>query len=171
VRFEAKLDKKGNVKEDVAKLAIVVLSENNQLMCDADIQPGEELEDLEKKGPVNYLIIGRLKSFKKGELLVATPVKDIKAKLADKPEITLDVDDLTLVNEGDKIEIKGKLRRAFGAAAAATPGFVLADEIKVTLAKPLVGKKSAAKKKVKKTAEKKPKKKAKKPNADDGFDL
>src|SRR5258708_1150016 len=37
VRFEAKLDKQGNVKEDVTKLAIVVLSENNQLRLDPDI--------------------------------------------------------------------------------------------------------------------------------------
>jgi hypothetical protein len=169
VRFEAKLDKQGNVKEDVTKLAIVVLSENNQLRLDPDIGPGDDLKELEKKGPVNYLIIGRLKSFKKSELQVVTPGKDIKAKLAEKPEITVDVDDLSLVNVGDKIEIKGKLRQAPGAGGvAAAPGLVFADEIKVTLANPLAGKKSAAKKAGKKTSEKKPKKKAKKSSADNG---
>jgi len=169
VRFEAKLDKQGNVKEEVTKLAVVVLSENNQLRLDPDIGPGDDLKELEKKGPVNYLIIGRLKSFKKGELQVATPEKDVKAKLAEKAEITVDVDDLSLVAEGDKIEIKGKLQQAPGVGGvAAAPGFVFADEIKVTLAKPLAGKKTAVKKTGKKTVEKKPKKKSKKPSAEDG---
>ncbi|HUY32942.1 MAG TPA: hypothetical protein VMV69_09185 [Pirellulales bacterium] len=181
VRFEAKLDKQGNVKDEVTKLDIVDLSENVQLRLDPDIGPGDELKELEKKGPVNYLVIGKLKTFKKGELLVATPENDVKAKLADKPEITVDVADLSLVSEGDKIEIKGKLGRRFGVGAAAaavnavTPGFVLADEIKVTLAKPLEGKKSAGGKKGskksagKKPVGKKPRKKGKKPSADDGF--
>jgi hypothetical protein len=175
VRFEAKLDSKGIVKDEITKLAVVTQSENAYPRLDADIGPGDDLKELEKKGPVNYLVVGKLKSFKNGQLQVATPDKEIKAKLAEKPEITVDlgeVDNLALVGEGDKVEdIKGKLVQTPGAGGDPTsPGIVYADVIKITLSKPLTGKKATKGKKTadKKTAGKKPKKKEKR-RSDDGF--
>ncbi|HEV3004725.1 MAG TPA: hypothetical protein VGX78_09695 [Pirellulales bacterium] len=174
VRFHVKLEK-GNVEGDVAALEIVTLSEKVQLGLNHEPVPGKTLKELEKAGPVDYIAVGRVKSFKNGLLQVSTGGdKDLKVKLSETAEVKVDVDDLSFASSGDTVEIKGRITQ-LPFNGGEVPGRVVADEMKVTLAKPLTGKKATAKKGKKsvekKASDKKPKKKAKKSSNDDGIDL
>jgi hypothetical protein len=175
VKFLVKLEK-GNVEGDVADLEIVTLSEKVQPGLHPEPLPGKTLKEREKEGAVDYVAVGRVKSFKNGLLQVSTggDEKDLKVKLAETAQVKVDVDDLSFASAGDTVEIKGRITQ-LPFNDGAVPGRVVADEMKVTLAKPLTGKKVSAKK-VKKTAEKKSadkksKSKPKKPANDDGIDL
>ena len=84
------------------------------------------------------LIIGRLVEHKEGRLRIAAGRIPVKAELADKAEVTVEVHDVMWVRPGDKVEltarfIPGRAGRAEG------------QQMTITAAAPLTGKEGAEK--------------------------
>ncbi|HVX62596.1 MAG TPA: hypothetical protein VHC19_18400 [Pirellulales bacterium] len=138
VRFMAKMSNKGVVEEKIKKLQVVEPSETYQIGLQADLAPGESLKDAEKNGPVNYVIIGQIRSYKNKQLQIAVPGKAVKAEVADDCEIELDLSNYLLASKGDEVSVKGKAFKAPQVGGnAPSQAFVIAEKLQVTLAKPL----------------------------------
>lgn len=138
VRLMAKMSKKGLIEEKIEKLQVVEPSETYKIGLQADLAPGENLKDAEKNGPVNYVIIGPIRSFKNNQLQIAVPGKAVRAEVAEDCEIELDVTNYLLANEGDEVSVKGKTFKAPQVGGAAPSQlFVIAEKLQITLAKPL----------------------------------
>ncbi len=94
------------------------------------------------KGPAagTYRILGGLIVGRGGKLSVRAGRTTVQFELADEPKISVDLTDLNLVRNGDKVSVKGM-------TPPNRPGPVaLASEVKIELAEPLTGpKKKAAK--------------------------
>lgn len=129
VRMTAELNSKGIAQSELTEISIIELSDLINFTLQADLAPGEDIND--QKGPVNYLVIGRVKSFKNGQLQVVAPGKVIKAKLAEDAKINVDVTDYSWAQEGDVVSVDGKLYM---------PGQVIADKVQIEMAKPLAPK-------------------------------
>jgi len=158
VRFSAKMSSKGLVKDPIGELAVIEASELNQIGAQPDLAPGEDLKKAEKEGPVEWVVIGAIRSVKKNQLQIAAGGKAIKAEVADDCKITVDVSDLSIVQAGDEISVVGKQYPGLQVGGASQPGQVIGDKIDVVLAKPLTapGKKKGAKAKPKPSRTKKP---------------
>ena len=147
VRFTAPMTSKGQVQEKIKELAVVVLSETNKVGAQPDLEPGKELKEAEKEGPVTWIVVGTVRSFKNHQLQVIAG-KAIKAEVADDCKITIDVNDYTIAQEGDEIAVVGRQFQDSQTVGETTvPGQVIADKVDITLVKPLSapGKKKGAK--------------------------
>lgn len=172
VKFMAALTKAGAVEGDIDELSIVSLSDEVRPGALPDLKPGEELKDREKKGPVDYQIVGQVMKIKNGQFEVTADDRKVLAKLSEKAKIIVDSTDYSLAREGDLLtNIKGKtLTAAVGTGELAVPGIVEGHEVAIELATPLAAPSKAKKKSVArgKTAKARPvKKKGKKKAADD----
>ncbi|HUY91363.1 MAG TPA: hypothetical protein VMV10_21675 [Pirellulales bacterium] len=147
VRFTAVITGKGQVEEKIKELAVVERTpDTNEIGAQPDLQPGQTLKEAEKEGPVSWLVVGQIRSFKNNQLMVVAN-KAIRAEVAEDCKITVDVNTYTIAREGDEIKVTGKLLREFQKVAeGAVPGQVLAEKVEITLVKPLTapGKKKGA---------------------------
>ncbi|HVW36128.1 MAG TPA: hypothetical protein VHB99_02445 [Pirellulales bacterium] len=149
VRFTATMTSKGQVEGKIAELAVVEQSDTNQIGAQADLEPGKSLKEAEKEGPVTWVVVAPIRSFKNNQLMVA-PGKAIRAEVAEDCKITVDVTNngVALAQEGDEITVVGKLlQEAQTMGDMSIPGQVLAEKVTITLVKPLTapGKKKGAK--------------------------
>ncbi|HXT61318.1 MAG TPA: hypothetical protein VN699_21935 [Pirellulales bacterium] len=158
VRFSAKMTSKGQVKDPIGELAVIETSELNQIGAQPDLAPGEDLKKAEKEGPVEWVVVGAIRSVKKNQLQIAAGGKAIKAEVAEDCKITVDVSDLSIVQAGDEISVVGKQLPGLPMGDGAQSGQVIGEKIDVVLAKPLTapGKKKGAKAKPKSSRTKKP---------------
>lgn len=158
VRFSATMTGKGLVEEKIKELQVVEPSDLVKIGLQPDLAPGEDLKEAEKKGPVSYIVIAPIRSFKNNQLQVAAPGKAVKAELAEDCKITVDVSNFTIASEGDEISVDGKVfQEGQNIGGMLTPTQVLADKVQITLSKPLTapGKKKPAAKAKKKPRGKK----------------
>ncbi len=138
VRFSAAMTNKGLVEEKIKELQVVETSELVKVGAQPDLAPGEDLKEAEKKGPVTWIVIGPIRSFKNNQLQVNAGGKAIKAELADDCKITVDVGNFLIAREGDEISVEGKLyQKGQRVGDVTTPSQVLADKVEITLTKPL----------------------------------
>jgi len=138
VRFSAAMTNKGLVEEKIKELQVVETSELVKVGAQPDLAPGEDLKEAEKKGPVTWIVIGPIRSFKNNQLQVNAGGKAIKAELEDDCKITVDVGNFLIAREGDEISVEGKLyQKGQKVGDVTTPSQVLADKVEITLTKPL----------------------------------
>ena len=146
VRFTAVISPKGLVEDKLTELAVVERSDTNEIGAQPDLQPGQDLKKAEKEGPVSWLVVGQIRSFKNNQLMVVAN-KSIRAEVAEDCKITVDVTTPTIAREGDEITVTGKLLQEYQKMGDVTvPGQVLAEKVEITLVKPLTapGKKKGA---------------------------
>lgn len=147
VRFTATMTNKGQVQDKITELAVVEASETNKVGAQPDLEPGKSLKEAEKEGPVTWIVVAPIRSFKNNQLMVAAG-KAIKAEVAEDCKITVDVTNYGIAQEGDEIAVVGKLLQDSQTMGDVTiPGQVLAEKVDITLVKPLTapGKKKGAK--------------------------
>jgi hypothetical protein len=149
VRFTATMTNKGQVQDKITELAVVEASETNKVGAQPDLEPGKNLKEAEKEGPVTWIVVAPIRSFKNNQLMVAAG-KAIKAEVAEDCKITVDVTNngIALAQEGDEITVVGNLLQDVQTMGDVTiPGQVLAEKVDITLVKPLTapGKKKGAK--------------------------
>jgi hypothetical protein len=132
VRFDIKMDKQGNGKEDVTKIELFTPD------------PQVARTGIESKGDDSYTVAGQLKSITKvGKMTVQAPGDKptdrvtIKAQVA--KDATLDVGVrggpwLKLAKAGDSATVAGRVAKP---SQPNSPGAMIADEIQVKLVKPL----------------------------------
>jgi hypothetical protein len=137
VKFEGEFDKKGQAKTPVEELTIVSESETSQPGIHGDA-PADEVEEQRgnRKGQSEtYVVVGTIKMIKDTQMqVVAEEEKPIRVQLAKDAEIKVEVDDYTLASIGDEIAVKG---RQAVAPLGQQPGQIYAEDVTITLAKPL----------------------------------
>jgi hypothetical protein len=136
VRFRGDFDKKGIAKEDITELAIVSPSETNEPGVAADEIGGDDEKRKPKKDGGSRLVVGTIKQFKEGQLIVQADGRAIRATLAKDAEIRVELDDFTLAEAGDKIQFQGRMP---GQQPAEGPSQAIADEITITFTEPFEG--------------------------------
>ena len=145
VEFETEIDKKGQIAKPIEEVEIITSEGKPRLglfSTDEDADDGRPVRTV-AAGP--YRVRAKLASFKGGELTVAVGSKRLTATLSEKAAIKFACNDPGMAEIGDTVKIKawyydnGKPVAAVGRA-----GKALAEEITITLTKPLAatGKKS-----------------------------
>jgi hypothetical protein len=155
IEFKADFDGK-NVKDKVGDLTIVTLSPEKSLGAYPEgggpaaakaaaekltpekrgTKPAKSADAAEKKDPADaadakrYQFVGKIKGVKENHLSVDAGNKKVQIDLADDAKISVAVTDLAFAVQGDEISVKGKDYRG-------TSGACLADDVKITMAKPL----------------------------------
>ncbi len=137
VRFTADLNEKGVAQEPIKRLSIVELSEVVRPGLQAQLAIGEEPN---KRGPQTYVVVGQIRSVRRGQLQVATPDGAVKAKLDPEAEIEIDVSDYRLARKDDKLEVE--MGFLLAPPQGEQPGQVVAQRVIIELdpQNPLTGK-------------------------------
>lgn len=146
VRFSAALNAKGRSSEEIDLLTIFTPNEQRKLGIFREGFAEEEEQD----NTTRYLVAGQLASFKKGRLSVAIGRRKVQVTVAADATIKVDVNDLSLVRPGDKIEVKGHFFKK---------GAVLGKTVTIELRQPL-GVAQEKKKKTPRSRRRSPKKPA-----------
>ena len=141
VRFEGEIDKKGYLQSEITELEIFTPQGKNALGLFAN--DGPTAKPIGKAAPGKYQIRGKITSLKEHDIAFAAGSKKIFGTLAENVEVKVSSEDFGYVHEGDEVKITGWYNPA-NKAAAGKPGQAFADELTITLAKPLVAAKKPA---------------------------
>jgi hypothetical protein len=137
LQFTGQIDKKGVLKDPVDKIEIFTPQGK---MSHGLFAPTDEqgLKPVRNPGAGTFLIKGKLATYRDGDLLVVAGNRKITGSTSDDLEVTLTSEDPTLAQADDEVTVKAwyddmtrpnpVLNRAGGA---------LAEQITITLAKPL----------------------------------
>jgi hypothetical protein len=145
VQLTGEIDRKGELQEPLEEIEIIPPQEKAAvgLFAEDDVEGAKPVKQLTAG---TYRIKGRLAVYKEGQFLVMAGKHKITGKVSpDELEVKLKVTDLSLAQLGDEVKAKAWYydnQRPFGG----NPGSALAEEVVVTLAKPLehTGKKPRA---------------------------
>jgi hypothetical protein len=158
IEFKADFDGK-NVKDKVGDLTIVTLSPEKSLGAypegggaaadkaapekpapgkrggkptKSDAAPAQKDKDPADaaEGAKRYQFVGKIKGVKENHLLVDAGNKKVQIDLTDDAKIAVAVTDLALAVQGDEISVKGRDYKG-------TSGACVADDVKITMVKPL----------------------------------
>jgi hypothetical protein len=165
VRFQTKLSRRGDAAEPIESLEIFTPREGYEPGVYADIpsgggntaglfsdEPAPEAKPKKKSKPkldedTVYTVAGQVgKISRLGELTISAAGTSVKAKLAEGVKIRLDMGDLSFLQAGDKIEIRGW-------HPAGQKGQAVATQVTASAAQPLT---DPSKKKKAAAAEEKP---------------
>lgn len=137
VRFTADLDGKRVAQEPIKRLSIVELSEVVRPGLQAQVAIGQEPN---KRGPQTYVVVGQIRSVRRGQLQIATPDGVVKAKLDPEAEIDIDVTDYRLARKDDSLEVE--MGFLLAPPQGERPGQVVAQKVIIELdpQNPLTGK-------------------------------
>ncbi len=134
VEFTADLDRKGNAANKVSELAIFTPTmQKFPGLFPVGGAFGEKPEPGAKRDPnatTSYKVLGRITTIKKEDITVHTGRGMVKFELGDSPKITVDIADFSVVQQGDKIKLRG---------SSAQEGFGEASEVNVEMSQPLSG--------------------------------
>jgi len=173
IEFSATLDKRGNVKEEIAELTITTPSQTHPLGVwpgaipggAGGLAPGGD----DRFGAGNapgmgggrapgaggaapapttniYTIHGRVARCRKGKLTVVTPRGTFKIELQDEPNIQVKFADYSCARKGDKISVtKGLMPPMNPGMPQATLGQAQALALTIELSEPLTGQRKPSK--------------------------
>ncbi len=138
VKFTAEIDKKGSLKKPLAEIEITSAPGRGSL----GLFPADDKADpkpLKALAAGSYVIKGKLASLKDGDLLVMAGRHKISGEVSkDELAVKLTTDDVSLAQAGDEVKVSAYY---FDASrpnqTLARPGKAVAEEITITLAKPL----------------------------------
>ncbi len=141
VQFTGALNKKGLLTAPVKEIEIFSAEGRSTLGLFAAGDSGSAARPVRNPGAGTYVIKGKVASFKGDELVVIAGRTKISAKLDESLEtIKVNLDDPSIAQTGDAVKVKawyydrGKPNPLFS-----RPGTAKAQEITITLAKPLAG--------------------------------
>jgi len=141
VRFEGEIDKKGNLQADIDELEIFTPQGKNGLGLFSD--SSLTAKPIAKAPPGKYQIRAKVVSLKEHEITLAAGSKKLFGKIGAEATVKIASEDFGYVQEGDAVKIDGWCNPA-NKAAAGKPGQASADDVAITLAKPLVAAKKPA---------------------------
>lgn len=136
VQLTAEIDRKGAIKEPLEEIEIIPTQDKTAvgLFEEDDVDGTKPVKQL---AAGTYRIKGRLAIFKDGQFMVMAGKHKVTGKVnADELEVKLKLEDFSLADRGDEVKVKAWYydnSRPFGG----NPGKALAQEVVVTLAKPL----------------------------------
>jgi hypothetical protein len=143
IRFTADIDAKGAVQGEISELEIY----SPQGKSDAGLfvpGAGDQGKPVAKLTAGNYEVKGRIGSLKDNQITVIAGGKKLSATLAESPAIKVSSSDLSFAQKGDSVKVKAWYTDSSKPDANRNkPGAGVAQEITVTMAEPLVGKKKA----------------------------
>jgi hypothetical protein len=148
VELNGEVDKKWLLSEPVSEITIFAISGKPTVGLFPPSDPAEpaseDAKPVRNAGPGKYRIRAKLVLFKDGEIVMLAGNRRIVGDVAEKLTVNLHLDDLSIAQEGDKLEVKAWYYDPHKPAPLLNrPGKALAEEIVVTLSKPLTsGKKS-----------------------------
>lgn len=128
VRFTADLNEKGVAEDPIKRLSVVEASEVVRPGLQAQVAIGEQVN---RRGPQTYVVVGQIRSVRRGQLQVATPDGVVKAKLDPEAEIEVDVSDYWLARKDDTLEVE--VGYLLAPPQEAQPGQVLAQKVIIEL--------------------------------------
>lgn len=136
IEFVGELNKKGLLADPIEELDITLTTGKSTLgMFPTD---GEDDRPVRSPKPGSYRIKGKLASFKRGELLISIGTRKLNASLADEVKIHVTGDDPHLAQVGDTVKVRAYYYdNSKPIAALGRAGKALAEQIDITLAKPL----------------------------------
>jgi hypothetical protein len=137
VRFTADLNEKGVAQEPITRLSVVEVSEVVRPGLQAQVAIGQEPK---RNEPQTYVIVGQIRSVRRGQLQVTTPDGAVKAKLDPDAQVEIDVSDYRLARKDDTLEVE--LGYLLAPPQGEQPGQVVAQKVIIELdpKNPLVGK-------------------------------
>jgi len=145
VQLTAEIDKRGALVKEVDELELFSAQGKSSLGLFSEAESDAAAKPVLKAGAGTYRIKGKLASIKDGELVIVVGNRKITGNVGADLKVSVDLDDPTLGQAGDKVDVKAwyydpsrpnpALNRA---------GKALAPAVTITLAKPLAysGKKS-----------------------------
>ena len=144
LKFVGEIDEKGALQDDLEELDIFTPA--------GKVSPGlyqqgagEDAKPMRKFAAGSYEVRAKLGSLKDGQLVVGVGSKKVTGKLSDRIKIKVSLNDASYASEGDKIEVTGWYSERDGRPnpAQMKPGVGYAEEMTITLARPLEGNKKA----------------------------
>ena len=135
VRFDGEIDKKGNLQAEIKELEIFTPQGKNALGLFSD--KSAAARPVGKPAPGPYEIRAKVTSLKDHEITLAAGSKKVFGSVADDVAVKVSSEDFGYVHEGDGVKVTGWYNPA-NKAASGKPGQAVADELTITLAKPLV---------------------------------
>ncbi len=145
VRFTADIDKKGTLQKEIKEIEIISAEDRSALGFFTPAEGDEAAKPVRTPTEGTYLVKGKLSKIRDGQMLILAGNRQVAGKLAGECTLKLDIADHTLAQAGDSAKVKAwyfEGRRPV--AAFNQPGQALAEEVTITLARPLAytGKKS-----------------------------
>ncbi|MBI3836456.1 MAG: hypothetical protein HY288_00805 [Planctomycetia bacterium] len=145
VQLTGQIDKKGALAKEVDEIEIFSAQGKSSLglFTEAETEPGAK--PVRKAGAGTYRIKGKLASYKDGELVIMALDRKITGSTGADLKIKLNLDDPALGQAGDEVKVKAWYYDPYRPNPALNrPGKARAEEVTITLAKPLAhsGKKS-----------------------------
>ncbi len=138
VQFTGQVDKKGTLQKAIEEVKICA---DEGKAAQGVFQPGEgDAPDKPVRGNMagKFVFKGRLVSFKDGQLTIMAGSRKITGKVSDGVAVTVNLDDPNLAEAGDTVKVKAwYYDKGRPVTALNQPGQAMAEEIKITLAKPL----------------------------------
>lgn len=143
VRLSGEIDAKGNLQGEIESLAVFTPQGKNALGLFDEKDTGPNAKPVKKVAAGTYQIRAKVLSVKDKDLVLLAGGKKIYGTLTAEPEVKVVAEDLAMVQDGDEATIAGWYLPA-DKAAAQKPGQAMAEELTITLAKPLVAAKKPA---------------------------
>jgi hypothetical protein len=147
VQLIGQIDKKGTLAKEVSELEILSAQGKSSLGLFPEAEAEGSSKPVRNAGAGTYRIKGKLVSYKDGELVIMAGNRKISGNVADDLTTKVNLDDPTLGQKDDKVEVKAWYTDPSKPNPALNrPGIALAQEVTITLSKPLAhsGKKSRA---------------------------
>jgi hypothetical protein len=135
VRFDGEIDEKRNLQADIDELEIFTPQGKNGLGLFSDNSP--TAKPISKAAAGKYQIRAKVVNLKDHDITLAAGSKKISGKIGNEATVKVASDDLTYVHDGDAVSVTGWYNPV-NKAAAGKPGQAVAEEVTITLAKPLV---------------------------------
>jgi hypothetical protein len=135
VRFDGEIDEKRNLQADIDELEIFTPQGKNGLGLFSDNSP--TAKPIAKAAAGKYQIRAKVVSLKDHDITLAAGSKKLFGKIGNEATVKFASEDLTYVHDGDGVSVTGWYNPV-NKAAAGKPGQAVAEELTITLAKPLV---------------------------------
>ncbi len=141
VELSGTIDRKSILEKPISEIELINERGRPSLGLFPADEEGDNVRPLRNPGPGTYRIKGKVAAHKDGQLTVSIGGRRITGTLADDVAITFSSDDLAIAETGDKVSVKvWYFNNTKPVPAMAIPGKALAEEISITLAKPLAPK-------------------------------
>ncbi len=138
VKFTGEVDKKGALQKDVEEIEIISAEDRSSLGLFTPAEGDTPGKAVRGSAAGTFVIKGKLAKLRDGQMLVLAGGRPLTGHLSDECKVKLDIDDPTLAQAGDSAKVKAwYFENQRPVSAFNRPGQALAEEITITLARPL----------------------------------
>lgn len=138
VKFTGDIDKKGSVQKDIDEIEIITAGDKGSLGLFTPAEGDTPGKVVRNAVSGTYVIKGRLTKNQDGRILVLAGSRQVTGRLGEELAVKLNVDDHTLAQAGDTVKVKAwYFEKTRPVSAFNQPGRAIAEEVTITLARPL----------------------------------